>query len=38
MKYLYKHATCITPPRQHEIPQRIQTQIESVWAWFYQLY
>jgi sulfotransferase len=38
MKYLHKHARRITPPRRHEIPQRIQTQIESVWAWFYQLY
>ena len=38
MKYPHRQLPRITPPKRHEIPPRIQTQIENVWAWFYQLY
>jgi sulfotransferase len=38
MKYPHKRSSRIGPPTRHEIPPRIQAQIESVWAWFYQLY
>ncbi len=38
MKYPHKHSPRLAPPVRHEIPARIQTQIEAVWAWFYQLY
>ncbi|MGH8171175.1 MAG: sulfotransferase family protein [Steroidobacteraceae bacterium] len=38
MKYPHRQSPRILPPRRHEIPPRIQTQIENVWAWFYQLY
>jgi len=38
MKYLHNQSERIVKPRKHEIPQRIQAQIESAYAWFYQLY
>jgi sulfotransferase len=38
MKYLHRQARRIAPPPHHEIPSRIQCQIESVYAWYYQLY
>jgi sulfotransferase len=38
MKYAHSQSPRIAPPQRHDIPQRIQTQIENVWAWFYQLY
>jgi sulfotransferase len=38
MKYPHKSSARIAPPARHEIPARIQAQIEAVWAWFYQLY
>jgi sulfotransferase len=38
MKYSHQRSSRIEPPRRHEIPPRIQAQIESVWSWFYQLY
>jgi sulfotransferase len=38
MKYLHKQAQRITPPLRHDVPPRIQAQIESAYAWFYQLY
>lgn len=38
MKYLHTRVPGITPPRRHEIPQRIQAHITSAWNWFYQLY
>ncbi len=38
MKYLHKQSERIVKPVRHEIPSRIQAQIESAYAWFYQLY
>ena len=38
MKYLHHRSERIFKPRRHEIPPRIQAQIESACAWFYQLY
>jgi sulfotransferase len=38
MKYPHSTSSRIAPPARHEIPPRIQAQIEAVWAWFYQLY
>jgi len=38
MKYTHKRAERIAPPKRHEIPPRIQAQIESACSWFYQLY
>ena len=38
MKYLHHRSERIFEPRRHEIPPRIQAQIESACAWFYQLY
>jgi sulfotransferase len=38
MKYLHRHATRVVRPLRHEIPARIQTQIETAYAWFYQTY
>jgi len=38
MKYLHNQSERIVKPRKHEIPQRIQAQIESAYAWFYQMY
>lgn len=38
MKYPHRRSPQIEPPTRHEIPPRIQAQIESAWAWFYQLY
>jgi sulfotransferase len=38
MKYPHKRSLRIAPPRRHDIPPRIQAQIEGVWTWFYQLY
>jgi sulfotransferase len=38
MKYLHHRSERIFKPRRHEIPARIQAQIESACAWFYQLY
>jgi sulfotransferase len=38
MKYPHRHSPRIAPPARHEIPPRIQAQIEAVWTWFYQLY
>ena len=38
MKYLHKQADRIVRPVRHEIPARIQAQIESAYAWFYQTY
>lgn len=38
MKYLHKQSTSIANPAKHEIPDRIQAQIESACAWYYQLY
>ncbi len=38
MKYLHRQSECIVPPKRHAIPPRIQAQIESACAWYYQLY
>ena len=38
MKYLHKQAQQISKPKRHEIAPRIQAQIETACAWYYQLY
>ncbi len=38
MKYPHKQSSRITDPKKHEIPPRIQAQIETAYAWFYQQY
>jgi sulfotransferase len=38
MKYLHTQHTHIAKPMRHEIPPRIQAQIESAYAWYYNLY
>lgn len=38
MKYLHNQHTRIAKPKRHEISPRIQAQIQSACAWFYQLY
>jgi sulfotransferase len=38
MKYLHRQVNRLVRPTRHEIPARIQTQIESAYAWFYQAY
>lgn len=38
MKYLHRQSGRLAKPGQHAIPTRIQAQIESAYAWYYQLY
>jgi sulfotransferase len=38
MKYLHTQHTHIARPKRHEIPPRIQAQIEGAYAWYYNLY
>jgi sulfotransferase len=38
MKYMHKQSERIAKPKRHDIPPRIQAQIESACAWYYQLY
>lgn len=38
MKYLHKQSERVGKPKRHEIPPRIQTQIETACSWFYELY
>jgi len=38
MKYTHEQHAGISAPKRHEIPPRIQAQIESACAWFYQRY
>ena len=38
MKYLHRQSGSIAKPKKHEIPPRIQAQIESACAWYYDLY
>ena len=38
MKYTHAQSDRIVAPRQHEVPQRIQSLIESAYAWYYQTY
>jgi|SRR5450830_1997229 len=38
MKYTHKQTERIVKPKRHDIPPRIQTQIETACAWYYQQY
>jgi len=38
MKYTHKQSARVSRPNRHEIPPRIQAQIETAYAWFYQQY
>lgn len=38
MKYLHRQSERIVKPGKHEIPARIQAQIEEACAWYYKLY
>lgn len=38
MKYSHKQSERITKPKKHDIPPRIQSQIEGAYAWYYQTY
>jgi sulfotransferase len=38
MKYSHRQTARIAKPERHEIPPRIQAQIESACAWYYQIY
>jgi sulfotransferase len=38
MKYLHKQSERIVKPRKHDIPPRIQAQIENACAWYYDFY
>ncbi|MGZ3239104.1 MAG: sulfotransferase family protein, partial [Burkholderiaceae bacterium] len=38
MKYLHRQSERIVKPKRHEIPPRIQAQIENACAWYYNLY
>jgi sulfotransferase len=38
MKYSHKQSAKISSPKKHEIPPRIQAQIETAYAWYYQMY
>lgn len=38
MKYLHKQSERIVKPKRHVLPPRIQAQIETAYAWFYQQY
>jgi sulfotransferase len=38
MKYRHRQADRLVPPVRHEIPARIQAQIETAYGWFYQMY
>jgi sulfotransferase len=38
MKYTHRQASRISVPKRHDVSPRIQAQIESACAWFYQLY
>ena len=38
MKYPHGQREQIIKPARHEIPARIQAQIESAYSWFYQMY
>ena len=35
---LFKQSERITKPSRHDIPPRIQAQIETAYSWYYQLY
>ena len=38
MKYIHGQSEQISMPKRHDIPPRIQAQIETACAWYYQLY
>ena len=38
MKYPHTQSHRIAPPQRHELSPRIQAQIETAYAWFYQTY
>ena len=38
MKYLHQQSERVRKSKRHEIAPRIQAQIETAYAWFYQLY
>jgi len=38
MKYQHTQSSRVVPPKRHDIPPRIQAQIETAYAWFYQTY
>lgn len=38
MKYLHKQSQRIVAPKRHELPPRIQAQIDTAYAWYNQLY
>jgi sulfotransferase len=38
MKYPHDRREQIAKPKRHDIPARIQTQIENAYSWFYQMY
>jgi sulfotransferase len=38
MKYAHRQALSIVKPTRHELPPRIQAQIENMYSWFYALY
>jgi len=38
MKYLHKQSPHIAKPKKHDIPPRIQAQIEGAYGWYYQMY
>ena len=38
MKFPHKQAARIQAPNQHDIPARIQKQIETAYPWFYEMY
>lgn len=38
MKYIHGQAQSIVKPQRHELPPRIQAQIETAYAWYYALY
>ena len=38
MKYMHTQSDRIVRPRTHDVPPRIQAQIESACAWYYQMY
>lgn len=38
MKYIHRQSSRISKPSRHEIPPRIQAQVEDAFSWYYQLY
>ncbi len=38
MKYTHDQATSVRKPKRHEVPPRIQAQIETAYSWYYSMY